>query len=110
MIGGVTEGAVVIRTVMGQVGETPAEGAIISDAAVLWMARSPLVAAGALVLGAVDMEMACGMTFKTTSHCIHDGFWAQAGVVRCNSCRIRGHATLVKGRLSVSRDVRRDIK
>ena len=110
MIGGVTEGAVAIRTVMGQVGETPAEGAIISDAAVLWMARSPLVAAGALVLGAVDMEMACGMTLKTMSRCIHDGFWAQAGVVRCNSCRIRGHATLVKGRLSVSRDVRRDIK
>ena len=110
MIGGVIEGAAAIGTVMGQVGETPTEGAIISDAAVLWMAGSLLATAGALVLRAVDTEMAYGMTLKTMSHCIHNGFWAQAGVVRCNSCRIRGRVTLVKGRLSVSRDVRRDIK
>ena len=110
MIEGIIEGAVVIGTVTGQVGEMPAEGAIILDAVVLWMAGSPLATAGALVLRAVDTEMACGMTLKTTSHCICDGFWAQAGVVRCNSCRIRGCVTLVKGRLSVSRDVRRDIK
>ena len=110
MIRGITECAAATGAVTGQVGKTSAEGAIILDAAVLGMAGSPLVTTGALVLRAVDMEMACGMTLKTMSHCIHDGFWAQAGIVRCNSCGIRGCATLVKGRSSVSRDVRRDVK
>ena len=110
MIGSVTEGAMSIRTVAGQVGEMSAEGAVISDAAVLWMAGSPLATAGALILRTVDTEMACGMTLKTMSHCIRDGFWAQTGIVRCNLCRIGGHATLVKGRPSVSRDVRRNIE
>ena len=54
MIGSVTEGALSIRTVTGQVGEMSAVGAIVSDTAVLWMTGSPLVTAGALVLRAVD--------------------------------------------------------
>ena len=110
VIGGITEGAASIGTVAGQMGETSTEGAIISDTAVLWMAGSPLMTAGTFVFGAVDTEMACGVALKTTSHCSCDGFWAQAGIMRCNMCGIGGHATLVKGRSSVSGDVRRDIK
>ena len=110
VIGSVTEGATVIGTITGQMGKVSAEGAIISDTAVLWMAGSPLATAGAFILGTVDMEMACGMTLKATSHCIHSGLWAQVGIMRRNSCRIGGCATLVKGRSSVSRDVRRDVE
>ena len=110
VIGGVTEGKVSIGTVAGQVGETSTVGAIISDTAVLWMTRSPLTTAGTFVFGAVDTEMARGMALKTTSRCSRDGFWAQAGIVRCNACGIGGRVTLVKGGSSVSGDVRRDIK
>ena len=110
MIRSITEGTLSIGTVPGQVSEMLAEHAIILDAAVLWVAGSLLTATGALVLRAVDMEMACGMTLKTTSCRVHNGFWAQVGIVRCNACRIGGCATLVKSRSSVSRDVRRDIE
>ena len=110
VIGSITEGATSIKTVMGQVGETPTEGAIIPDAVVLWMTGSALVTAGTLILGAVDMEMACGMTLKTTSLCSHTGFWAQAGISRCNLRRIGGCATLVEGRSCISGDVRRDVE
>ena len=74
VIGGITEGATSIGAILGQMGEAAAEGTIISGAAVLWMAWSPLATAGAFVLGTVDTEMACGMTLKTTSHCICEGF------------------------------------
>ena len=110
MIGGVTEGAMLIGTVAGQVGEMSTEGAIISDTAVLRVTGSPLTTAGAFILRAVNTEMACGMELKTTSHCSHNGFWAQVGIMRCNLCGIGGHVTLVKGRLIVSGDVRRDVK
>ena len=110
MIGGIAEGTAAIGTVAGQVGETAAEGAIISGTAILWMAGSPLATAGTFVLRTVDTEMACGVALKTTSCCSRDGFWAQAGIVRCNACGIGGCATLVKGRSSVSGDVRRDVK
>ena len=110
VIGGVTEGTVSIGTVAGQVGETLTVGAIISDTAVLWMTGSPLTTAGTFVFRAVDMEMARGMALKTTSRCSRNGFWAQAGIVRCNTCGIGGRVTLVKGGSSVSGDVRRDIK
>ena len=110
MIGGVTEGATSIGTIAGQVGETLTIGAIVPDTAVLWMTRSSLTATGAFILGTVDMEMTCGVALKTTSRRSCNGFWAQAGIVRCNACWIGGCAALVKGRLSVSRDVRRDVK
>ena len=110
VIGGVTEGAVSIRAVPGQVGETPTESAIVSDTAVLWMAGSPLAAAGTFILGTVDTEMTCGMALKTMSCCSHDGFWAQAGIVRHNSCRIGGRTSLMKGRLIVSGSVRQDVE
>ena len=110
VIGGITEGTTSIRTVAGQVGETPTEGAIISDTAVLWVTGSSLTTAGAFILGAVDTEMACGMALKTMSHCSRDGFWAQVGIVRRNTCGVGGRVTLVKGRSSVSGDVRRDVE
>ena len=110
VIGGITEGTVTIGTVVGQVGETSTIGAIVPDTAVLWVTGSPLATAGAFILGTVDTEMACGMALKTTSCCIRDRFWAQAGIVRCNSCRIGSCATLMKGRSSVSGDVRRDVE
>ena len=110
VIGSVTEGASSIGTVTGQVGETSTKGAIVSDTAVLWMAGSPLTAAGTFVFGAVDTEMASGVAVKTTSLCSRDGFWAQAGIARRNSCRKRGCATLIKGRPIVSGDVRRNVK
>ena len=68
------------------------------------------MAAGAFILGTVNAEMARGVALKTTSRFSRDGFWAQVGIVRCNSCGIGGHATLVKGRSSVSGNVRRDVK
>ena len=110
VIGSVTEGASSIRTVAGQVGEASAIGAVVPDTSVLWMAGSPLTTAGTFVFGAVDTEMASGVALKTTSLRSRDGFWAQAGIVRRNSCGIRGRATLVKGQSIVSRDVRRDVK
>ena len=94
VVRGVTEGVATIGTGVGQVGETSTIGAIVPDTAVLWVTGSPLATAGAFILGTVDTEMACGMALKTTSRCIHNGFWAQAGIVRCNSCGIRSCATL----------------
>ena len=99
-----------IGAVVGQVGKMSTEGAIISDTVVLWMTGSSLATAGTLILGTVDTEMACGETLKTTSLCSHDRFWAQAGISTHNSCRIRGCATLMKGRSCVSGDVRRDVE
>ena len=99
-----------VGTVTGQVGETSTEGAIVPDIVVLWMTGSTLTTAGAFIFGAVNMEMACGMTLKTTSLQSRIRFWAQAGITRCNSHRIGGRATLVKGRSCVSGDVRRDVE
>ena len=110
VIGGVAEVAALIRTIVGQVGGTSAVGTIISDTAVLWVTGSLLTTAGTFIFGAVDMEMVCGVALKTTSCCSCDGFWAQVGIVRCNACGVGGRATLVKGRSSVSGDVRRDVK
>ena len=110
VIGSITEGTTSIGAVAGQMGKTLAEGTIILDAAVLWVARGPLATTGAFILGTVDTEMACGMTLKTMSCCIRDGLWAQVGIMKCNSCGIGGRATLVEGRSSVSRDIRRDIE
>ena len=110
VIGGVAEGASSIRTVAGQVGEASAISAVVPDTAVLWMAGSPSTAAGAFIVGTVDTEMASGVALKTTSLRSRNGFWAQAGIARCNSCRIGGRASLMKGRLCVSGDVRRDVK
>ena len=110
VIRGITEGTTAIGAITGQVGEMLAEGTIVSDAAVLGMAGSLLATARALILGTVDTEMACGMALKTTSRCIHNGFWAQAGIVRCNSCWVGGRATLMEGRSSVSRNVRRNVE
>ena len=110
VIGGVTEGTATIWTVAGQVGETSTVGAIVPDTAVLWMTGSSLATAGTFILRTVNTEMACGVALKTTSRCSRNGFWAQAGIMRCNSHRIGGCATLVKGRSSVSGDVRRDVK
>ena len=105
VIRGVAEGASTIWTIAGQVGEMLTVGAIVPDTAVLWVTGSSLATAGAFILGTVDTEMACGMALKTTSRCIRDGFWAQAGIARCNSCRVGSRATLMKGRSSVSGDV-----
>ena len=110
VIGGVTEGTASIRTVADQVGEMPTEGAVISDAAVLWVTGSSLTTAGAFILRTVNTEMAHGVALKTTSRRICDGFWAQAGIVRCNSCRIGSRVSLMEGGSSVSRDVRRDVE
>ena len=94
VIGGVTEGAATIWTVAGQVGETSTVGAIVPDAAVLRVTGSLLAIAGTFILGTVNTEMACGMALKTTSRCIRDGFWAQVGIARCNSCRVGSRVTL----------------
>ena len=110
VIGSVTEGATSIGAIAGQVGETSTVGAIIPDAVVLWVARGSLTTTGTFIFGAVDTEMTCGVALKTTSRCRRNGFWAQAGIVRCNACWIRGRVTLVKGRSNVSGDVRRDVK
>ena len=88
VIRGVTEGAAAIRTVAGQMGKALTVGAVILDAAVLQMTRSSLTVAGTFILGTVNAEMACGMALKTTSRFSCDGFWAQAGIMRCNSCRV----------------------
>ena len=105
VIRGVTEGAMSIGTVAGQVGEMSTIGAIVPDAAVLWVTGSSLATAGAFILRTVNTEMACGMALKTTSRYIRNGFWVQAGIARCNLCRIGSCATLMKGRSSVSGDV-----
>ena len=110
MVGRVAEGAASVGTVTGQVSEASAVGAIIPNTAVLRVTRGSLATAGAFILWAVDTEMTCGMALKTTSFCSRDGFWAQAGIVRRNSCWIRGRTTLMKSRSSVSGDVRGDIK
>ena len=110
VIGGVAEGAAAVRAVAGQVGETSAVGAIISDTAILWMAGSSLAATRTFVFRTIDTEMACGVALKTTSLCSRNGFWAQAGIARRNSCRKRGRTSLKEGRSSISGNVRRDIK
>ena len=106
----VTEGVTSIGTVAGQVSEASAVGAIIPDTAILRVTRSSLATAGAFIFWAVDVEMTCSVALKTTSLCSCDGFWAQVGIARRNSCWIGGRTTLMKGRSSVSGDVRRDVK
>ena len=67
VIGGVTEGALAIGTVTGQMGKAAAVGAVIPDTAVLRMTGSSLTAAGTLIFGTVDAEMTRGVTLKTMS-------------------------------------------
>ena len=110
VVGSVAEGAMSIGTVAGQVSEASTVGAIIPDTAVLWVTRSSLATAGAFIFRTVDTEMTCGVALKTTSLCSHNGFWAQAGIARCNLCWIGGRMALMKSRSSVSGDVRRDVK
>ena len=110
VIGGVTEGASAIGTVAGQMGKAATVGTIIPDTAVLWVTGSSLMAAGTLVFGTVNAEMARGVALKTTSRFSRNGFWAQAGMVRCNLCRVGGRASLMKSRSIVSRDVKRNVK
>ena len=110
VVGSVTEGASSVGTIAGQVGETSTVGAIISDTTVLRVAGSSLATAGAFIFGAVDTEMASGVALKTTSRRSRDGFWAQAGIARCNSCGKGGRASLKKGGSVVSGDVRRDVE
>ena len=110
VVGGVAEGAAAVWAVASQVGKTSAVRAIISDTAILWVAGSPLATARAFVLRTVDTEVACGVALKTTSLCSRNGFWAQAGIARRNSCWKRGRTSLKEGRSSVSGNVRRDIK
>ena len=43
VVGGVAEGAAAVRAVAGQVGETSAVSAVISDTAVLWIDRKSVV-------------------------------------------------------------------
>ena len=110
VIRGITEGASVIGTVTGQMGKAAAVGAIISDTAVLRVTGSSLKAAGTFIFRTVDVEMTCGVALKTTSRFSRNGFWAHAGIVRCNSREVGGRASLMKGRSIVSRDIRRDVK
>ena len=110
MVGRVAEGAASVGTVTGQVSEASAVGAIIPNTAVLRVAGSPLAAAGTFIFRAVDAEMTCVVALKTTSLSSRDGFWAQAGIARRNSCWKGSRATLEKGRSSVSNDVRRGVK
>ena len=110
VIGGITEGTPTIGTVTGQMGKAAAVGAIIPDTAVLWVTGSSLTATGTLIFRTIDAEMAHGMALKTTSRFSRNGFWAQVGIVRCNSRGVGGRASLMKGRLIVSGDVRRDVK
>ena len=110
MIGSVAESTLSIGTVTGQVGETTAEGAVVSDAVILWVAGSPLATTGTFIFRAVDTEMAYGMTLKTTSLRSRDRFWAQAGIMRCNLRRVRGCVTLMEGRSCISKDVRRNVE
>ena len=110
VIGGITEGALTIGTVMGQMGKVAAVGAVVPDTVVLWVTGSSLTATGALIFGTVDAEMAHGVALKTTSRFSRNGFWAQVGIMRCNSRGVGGHASLMKGQSIVSGDVRRDVK
>ena len=110
VIGGVTEGASTIGAIAGQVGKMAAIGAVIPDTVVLRVTGGSLTATGAFIFGTVNMEMAHGMALKTMSRFSHNGFWAQAGIVRCNTRGVGGRASLMKSRLIVSGDVRRNVK
>ena len=88
VIRGIAEGTAAVWEIPGQVGEAATKGAIVSDAAVLRVTGGSLMAARALVFGAVDTKMACGVALKTMSVFSRNGFWAQVGITRCNSRRV----------------------
>ena len=98
----IAEGAKVVQTVARGVAEAVAKRTIVLRATVLRVTRGMLVTVGTLIFWTVDMNMPHDMAVKTTSLISCCGFWAQMGVLRCNSSGIRGSAALMKGRARVS--------
>ena len=101
----IAEGTKVVWTVVRGVAEVVAKRTIVSRTTVLRVTGGTLVTGGTFILRTVDMKMPRNVAVKTTSLVSHCGFWAQMGVLRCNSSGIRGGMALMKGRARVSRDI-----
>ena len=85
MVRVVAEGTASVRAIVGQVGESATEHAIVTGAAILGMTWCLLMAVGTLIIGAVNTKMPKGVALKTMSLRSRCWFWAQMGIARCNS-------------------------
>ena len=93
----VAEGAKVVWAIVGGVAKVVAKRTVVLNTTILGVTRGALMAAGALILQAVNMKMPCDMVVKTTSLSSHCGLQAQTGVSRCNSSGVGGGTALLKG-------------
>ena len=85
--------------------EAVAKRTVIAGATILGVTRGALTTVGTLIFWTVDTKMPCEVTVKTTSLVSRLGFWAQAGISRCNSGGVRGGSALMECRTRVSGDI-----
>ena len=101
----VAKGTKLVQTDMRDVAKAVAKRTVALSAMILGMTRGALSAIGTLILWTVDTKMPCNVALKTVSLMSHCGFWAQMGILRCNSSGVRGGSALMKGRTRVSGDI-----
>ena len=101
----IAKGTKSVWTVAGGVAKAVAKRTVVLNTTVLRVPRSPLMTVGAFVFQAIDTKMPHDVAVKTTSLQSHCGFWAQTGILRCNSSGIRGGLALMKGRTRISRNI-----
>ena len=94
-----------VWTVARGVAKATTKRTVVSRTTVLRVTGGTLGAVGTLIFWTVDTKMPRNVAVKTVSLISHCGFWAQMGVLRCNSSGIRGSVALMKGRARVSGDI-----
>ena len=99
----IAEGTKAVWTVARSVAKVTTKRTVVLRTTVLRVTGGVLAAVGTLAFWTVNMKMPHNVAVKTASLISHCGFWAQTGVLRCNSSGIRGSTTLMKGRTEVSR-------
>ena len=99
----IAEGASSVWTDTREMAEASAKRTVVARAMILGVARGTLLAVRTLILGAVNTKMPLVMALKTNSCCKRNGLWAQSGIVRCNSSGVGSGASLMKGRVGISR-------
>ena len=101
----VAKGAETIWAEAWGVTKAVAKRTVVAGAMVLGVTRGVLMAVGAFIFRRVDMKVTCEVTVKTMSLISHSGFWAQVGILRCNSGGVRCHSALMECRTRVSRTI-----
>ena len=98
----IAEGTKAVWTVVRGVAKAMTKRTVVSGATILGVTQGALTAIGTFILWAVNTKMPRKVTVKTMSLINHLGFWAQTGILRCNSSGVRCGLALMKGRTRVS--------